>query len=87
MSDLPWARARERARAAAPAAPVLTTALAEALGCTAASDLVALGPVPHAATSAMDAKIAQLRELAALRDQGVLTDAELAEQKARILGR
>lgn len=54
MSDLPWAQARERARAAAPAAPVLTTALAEALGCTAASDLVALGPVPHAATSAMD---------------------------------
>lgn len=37
--------------------------------------------------SAMDAKIAQLRELAALRDQGVLTDTELAEQKARILGR
>lgn len=54
MSDLPWGEAREHARAAAPAAPVLTTALAEALGCTAASDLVALGPVPHAATSAMD---------------------------------
>lgn len=54
MSDLPWGEARERARAAVPAAPVLTTALTEALGCTAASDLVALGPVPHAATSAMD---------------------------------
>ncbi len=43
-------------------------------------------PDPGAA-SGMDAKIAQLRELAALRDQGVLTDTELAEQKARILGR
>jgi hypothetical protein len=39
------------------------------------------------ATSAMDVTISQLRELAALHDQGVLTDAELAEQKARILGR
>ena len=45
------------------------------------------GTDPDPATSAMDAKIAQLRELAALRDQGVLTDTELAEQKARILGR
>ncbi|MFE6235062.1 SHOCT domain-containing protein [Cellulosimicrobium sp. NPDC057862] len=45
-------------------------------------------PAPDAdATAAMDVTISQLRELAALRDQGVLTDAELAEQKARILGR
>ncbi|MET3974246.1 SHOCT domain-containing protein [Cellulosimicrobium sp. 4261] len=35
--------------------------------------------------SAMDVRIAQLRDLAALRDRGVLTDAELAEQKARVL--
>ncbi|NMF29023.1 SHOCT domain-containing protein [Cellulosimicrobium terreum] len=34
----------------------------------------------------MDVRIAQLRDLAALRDRGVLTDAELAEQKARVLG-
>jgi hypothetical protein len=33
----------------------------------------------------MDATIAQLRELAALHDRGVLTDLELAAQKARIL--
>ncbi|WP_454042064.1 SHOCT domain-containing protein [Cellulosimicrobium sp. Marseille-Q8652] len=33
----------------------------------------------------MDAKIAQLRELAGLRDQGVLTPAEFDAQKARIL--
>ena len=38
------------------------------------------------ASDAMDVRIAQLRELAALRDQGILTDAELATQKARILG-
>jgi len=44
-------------------------------------------PAPAApAESDMDAKIAQLRELAALHEQGVLTDAELAAQKARILG-
>jgi putative oligomerization/nucleic acid binding protein len=30
--------------------------------------------------------IAQLKELAALKDQGVLTEEEFAEQKARILG-
>jgi Short C-terminal domain len=30
--------------------------------------------------------IAQLKELAALRDQGVLTEEEFAAQKARILG-
>ncbi|MFJ4230266.1 SHOCT domain-containing protein [Cellulosimicrobium cellulans] len=42
-------------------------------------------PAPGS-SDAMDVRIAQLRELAALRDQGVLTDAELATQKARILG-
>ena len=30
--------------------------------------------------------IAQLKELAALKDQGILTEEEFAEQKARILG-
>jgi hypothetical protein len=33
-----------------------------------------------------DQVIAQLQQLAALRDQGVLTDEEFAAQKARILG-
>ena len=33
-----------------------------------------------------DDPIAQLKELAALKDQGVLTDAEFQAQKARILG-
>jgi hypothetical protein len=34
----------------------------------------------------MDSTIAQLRELGELKDSGVLTEAEFAEQKARILG-
>jgi hypothetical protein len=34
----------------------------------------------------MDAKLAQLKELGTLREQGVLTDAEFEAQKARILG-
>jgi hypothetical protein len=34
----------------------------------------------------MDARIAQLRDLAALRDQGVLSPEEFEAQKARILG-
>jgi hypothetical protein len=44
-------------------------------------------PAPAAAPAAsdMDAKLAQLKELGALRDQGVLTDAEFEAQKARIL--
>ena len=40
---------------------------------------------PAAGAPDMDATIAQLRELAALHDRGVLTDLELAAQKARIL--
>jgi len=36
--------------------------------------------------SGMDAKLAQLKELGTLREQGVLTDAEFEAQKARILG-
>ena len=40
---------------------------------------------PPPAPSASD-PIAQLKELAALKDQGVLTEAEFAAQKARILG-
>ncbi len=34
----------------------------------------------------MDAKIAQIKKLGELKDQGLLTDAEFAEQKNRILG-
>jgi Short C-terminal domain len=41
---------------------------------------------PAAAPPAdMDAKLAQLKDLGALRDQGVLTGAEFEQQKNRIL--
>jgi len=43
-------------------------------------------PAPPAPSGGQDAIIAQLRDLAELRQQGVLTDAEFAAQKARILG-
>ena len=44
-------------------------------------------PPPAAAPSGdMDAKLAQLKELAELKEQGVLTGAEFEQQKARILG-
>ena len=42
-------------------------------------------PAPAAAPSNMDAKLAQLQQLAALKDQGVLTEAEFEAQKARVL--
>jgi hypothetical protein len=45
----------------------------------------AYAPAPPAAAPAAD-PIEQLKELAALRDQGILSDAEFAQQKARILG-
>lgn len=42
-------------------------------------------PAPAPAAPAGD-PIAQLKDLAALKEQGVLTDAEFAAQKAKILG-
>jgi hypothetical protein len=41
-------------------------------------------PPPQSSTGGSD-PIEQLKELAALKQQGVLTDEEFAEQKARIL--
>jgi hypothetical protein len=43
-------------------------------------------PAAPAAGGDMEAKIAQLQQLAALHEQGILSDAELAAQKAKILG-
>jgi hypothetical protein len=43
-------------------------------------------PPPPPAAPAVD-PIEQLKELAALREQGILTDDEFAVQKAKILGR
>ncbi len=42
-------------------------------------------PPPAAAPADMDAKLAQLKDLAALRDAGVLTGAEFEQQKNKIL--
>ncbi|GIG35565.1 SHOCT domain-containing protein [Cellulomonas pakistanensis] len=42
-------------------------------------------PVGSPAQDAADARIAQLKDLARLRDEGVLTAEEFAAQKARIL--
>ena len=42
-------------------------------------------PPPAAPPADMDAKLAQLKDLGALRDQGVLTGAEFEQQKNRIL--
>ncbi|MEK9518531.1 SHOCT domain-containing protein [Streptomyces sp. NPDC087908] len=41
---------------------------------------------PAPAGSDMSSKIDQLKQLGELKDQGVLTEAEFAEQKSRILG-
>lgn len=46
-------------------------------------------PAPAAAAPMADdmsSKIDQLKELGALKDQGLLTEAEFAEQKKKILG-
>jgi len=43
-------------------------------------------PAPAPAASSEDDMISQLKQLAELHDQGVLTDDEFAAQKAKILG-
>jgi Short C-terminal domain len=58
----------------------------------AAQDAQAYGPPqqyaapPAPAGNGGSDPIAQLKELAALKEQGILSEAEFAEQKARILG-
>jgi len=42
-------------------------------------------PPPPPAAASMDDKLAQLKDLAALKEQGILTDSEFEAQKARIL--
>ena len=42
-------------------------------------------PPPEPPAADMDAKLAQLKDLAALRDAGVLTGAEFEQQKNKIL--
>ena len=43
-------------------------------------------PAPAPASSPTDDMLNQLRQLAQLKDQGILTEAEFTAQKARILG-
>ena len=43
-------------------------------------------PPPAAAAPPAEDRVNQLKDLAALREQGVLTDQEFAAEKARILG-
>jgi hypothetical protein len=43
-------------------------------------------PPPAAAPAAGEDRVEQLKQLASLKDQGVLTDQEFAQEKARILG-
>jgi len=43
-------------------------------------------PPPATAPPAEQSTIEQLKELGALKDQGILTDEEFAAQKAKILG-
>ncbi len=50
------------------------------------SSAPAPAPAPEpAAAASMDTKISQLKELAELKEQGVLSEAEFAAQKSRIL--
>lgn len=43
-------------------------------------------PAPAPVAASADTTIQQLQQLAELRAQGILTDAELAQEKAKILG-
>jgi Short C-terminal domain len=43
-------------------------------------------PPPAAAPAPAEDRVEQLKDLAALKEQGVLTDEEFAAEKARILG-
>ncbi|MGW8766333.1 SHOCT domain-containing protein [Streptomyces sp. NPDC055815] len=46
----------------------------------------AAAPAPPAPADEMNSKIAQLKELGELKEQGVLTEEEFAAQKSKILG-
>lgn len=51
-----------------------------------AAEPVAPAPASTPASASTDELISQLERLGKLRDSGVLTDAEFAAQKARLLG-
>lgn len=51
-----------------------------------AANQAAAAPAPTAPAADMDAQVAQLQQLAALKDQGILTQAEFDAKKQQILG-
>jgi hypothetical protein len=59
---------------------------AEAEAYESAASAPAPAPAAAAAVGDTDRRLEQLKELASLRSQGVLTDAEFAAQKAAVLG-
>lgn len=73
-----WAEQEQPTQAAPAPAPAAQPAPAAPTAPTAP-------PAPAAAPS-MDDKIAQLKELAALKDNGVLSETEFEAQKQKILG-
>lgn len=73
-----------RAAAVGGGAYALGSRRAQAGRDTAGEDVPAEGSAPQSGMPAAD--LQRLRELAELNRQGVITDEEMAEQKARILG-
>ncbi len=78
-------RGMARTAAVAGTATAVSNRVSRRQGQRWAEQELAQGPAPAAAAPAPD-PIAQLRELGALRDQGVLTEDEFAAQKAKLLG-
>jgi hypothetical protein len=64
----------------------VAAALAQQQAAAAPAAPAAPPPPPPAAAGPTSDTIAQLQQLAALKDQGVLTEEEFAAQKAKLLG-
>jgi hypothetical protein len=78
------AQAYQDQQAAAAQQAATDQAVQEALAAQQAQQAAAPPPPPAAAPAADP--VSQLKELAALKEQGILTDAEFEAQKAKILG-
>ncbi len=61
-------------------------AMQQAAADAVAAQQAAAPPAAPAAAPAGDARIAELQQLAKLKEQGILSDEEFAAEKARILG-
>jgi hypothetical protein len=78
------AQAYQQQEAAAAQQAAIDQGVQEALAAQQAQQAAA-PPPPPAAAPATDT-VSQLKELAALKEQGILTDAEFEAQKAKLLG-